>query len=452
MEMFTSMLQFDSIRGPDSTGVFGITKGNHVDLLKGDTDGYVFTQCNEYKKFEKKINSAYSIVIGHNRKATIGAIKPENAHPFRSDNIILVHNGSLRNAASLNKEVEVDSAAIASALAAHDSQKALSLLDGPFAIVWYDTNLKTLNIARNSGRPLVLLEYADAWIISSEAGLPLWLNGRESRKHNAILEVPVGKILTWSLHKLEVAPTEAAFNEFKWVAPASVSYIDRHTTQPHTALPGVPLSGTPVWPHAFGTGAAGQRQLSSAGDILDAESVEEDPSIQAGDEIMVKFDDSKDESGTTTFLGHPIIKGILDENVVVRLIKRTPKDANEFTQLLASHDHFKTRVQACGVYRGVPMLYVMDAVPVPTMFRSANGTFFTSDSLAPILRATNCESCMFSIFPHQVSQSIIRKKKRENHWTILCPKCIEKQVTHAVPKTTAAANEPAIPGGADVVH
>ena len=36
--LFTQLLQMDSIRGKDSTGVFGVDQQNKIDLLKGDTN------------------------------------------------------------------------------------------------------------------------------------------------------------------------------------------------------------------------------------------------------------------------------------------------------------------------------------------------------------------------------------------------------------------------------
>src|SRR3990167_1087761 len=82
-DVFTDMLRMDSIRGEDSTGAFGITSKGVVDMIKGDIDGYRFVTSESYKKFKKRIYNNYQIVVGHNRKASKGAISPHNAHPFR---------------------------------------------------------------------------------------------------------------------------------------------------------------------------------------------------------------------------------------------------------------------------------------------------------------------------------------------------------------------------------
>ena len=123
-EMFTQLLIADTIRGDDSTGVFGVTSGGSVDVLKGDTNGYVFTKSQNYSTIKNKIRSHYHIIVGHNRKATKGQITPENAHPFHEGNIVLVHNGTIWNSDDLNKDVDVDSHAIAHALNENDADTA----------------------------------------------------------------------------------------------------------------------------------------------------------------------------------------------------------------------------------------------------------------------------------------------------------------------------------------
>src|SRR3990167_860810 len=189
-DYFTNMLVCDTIRGADATGVFGVDKDGNIDIVKGNADGYVFTKSADYAKFKKRIYSRYHIVIGHNRKATVGNSVPENAHPFREDPIVLVHNGTIYNADKLNKDVEVDSHAIAHALKEKDAKQALESIDGAFALVWYDQNQKTLNLTRNNARPLFLVEYEDCWILGSEPGLILWLSRRDNIREKVIMEVP----------------------------------------------------------------------------------------------------------------------------------------------------------------------------------------------------------------------------------------------------------------------
>src|SRR5687767_11552959 len=111
-DLFTNMLRMDSIRGEDSTGIFGVTKDGNCDIVKGNADGYLFTRTGDYQEFINRMGKHYRIVVGHNRSATTGAVTAENAHPFREKHIVLVHNRTIHNKEKLNNEVEVDSHAI----------------------------------------------------------------------------------------------------------------------------------------------------------------------------------------------------------------------------------------------------------------------------------------------------------------------------------------------------
>ena len=107
-DLFTDLLKADTIRGPDSTGVFGVAKSGEIDVIKGNTEAYKFIKCRQFANFRKKIYQDYRIVIGHNRKATTGAVSSHNAHPFREKHIVLVHNGTLRSTDELTKDKEIE--------------------------------------------------------------------------------------------------------------------------------------------------------------------------------------------------------------------------------------------------------------------------------------------------------------------------------------------------------
>lgn len=158
----------NSIRGEDSTGVFGINADNNSShIVKQAADPFVFTKSTGYKTFVNKI-SKFNIVIGHGRKATSGAIISANAHPFKEEHIILVHNGNVENHENINKEIEVDSQALAHAIAKDGYKKTLSTIKGAFAVVWYDLKERALFIWRNDDRPIGFVETNQRLYLASE--------------------------------------------------------------------------------------------------------------------------------------------------------------------------------------------------------------------------------------------------------------------------------------------
>ena len=99
--------------------------------------------------------------MGHIRAATAGSVNIDNAHPFKFGAVTLVHNGTLyKQGASIptyDQSLDVDSMQIALALSKYPVDKAaevLSHIDGAFALVWYDERDKSVNMVRNSDRPL----------------------------------------------------------------------------------------------------------------------------------------------------------------------------------------------------------------------------------------------------------------------------------------------------------
>ena len=152
---FKNLLYLDAFRGEDGTGVFGINKEGNVEMVKSVLPSGAFVYTDEYKAFETKMMSRFNVVVGHNRKATVGKITDETAHPFISGNIIMVHNGKLDNHRKYF-ETEVDSEALCKYLEQNDANliEALPKLDGAFSVVWYNAQTKKLRFWRNDLRPM----------------------------------------------------------------------------------------------------------------------------------------------------------------------------------------------------------------------------------------------------------------------------------------------------------
>lgn len=157
-KVFRDMLLIDTLRGFDSTGVFGVDYDGNVEVLKEASNGASFIQTFDYKAFDSWLCQRGMYAVGHNRAATRGSITDKNAHPFViEDNIVLVQNGTYKGDHSHHKATEVDTEAVAHVI--HDEpdlEKALQKIDAAYALVWYNVKDKTLNIIRNEERPMYI--------------------------------------------------------------------------------------------------------------------------------------------------------------------------------------------------------------------------------------------------------------------------------------------------------
>lgn len=168
-DVFSNLLWLDTLRGDDSTGIFGVNKYGNVKYAKDIKNGPQFLETTECKDILSDIYLNGRCIVGHNRKATRGFITDENAHPFVEGDKILVHNGTLVNHKELTEnKVEVDSHAILHSIVERGYQKTFEEIQGAFALAWYDTKEKKLHLARNSERPLWIANTPGAWIFASE--------------------------------------------------------------------------------------------------------------------------------------------------------------------------------------------------------------------------------------------------------------------------------------------
>lgn len=185
------MLYADAVRGHDATGVFGVTKEGNVDIKKQAAAASIFVSSTEFSSFKAKIVSAYHAVIGHNRKATHGEKRHEDAHPFwdKNNNIVLVHNGMISNHKEFCKDSTVDSAAIANVMAEKKHTDVLSEVTGAYAFIWYDVKEKKVFFARNESRPLFIVETDGLFALASEPQLAGWTLSRNNQKVIAVKPV-----------------------------------------------------------------------------------------------------------------------------------------------------------------------------------------------------------------------------------------------------------------------
>lgn len=152
---FVRLLQLDTIRGPHSTGVVKVESGKNrgYDLIKKLGTPWDLAQ---YKSWDPFMRDTVNMYMGHNRWATKGAINAVNAHPFEFDNVVGMHNGTLRNQSMLDDHrwFDVDSENLYYHMDKNGLDHTLMRTDGAFALTWYNPKEDTLNVIRNKERPL----------------------------------------------------------------------------------------------------------------------------------------------------------------------------------------------------------------------------------------------------------------------------------------------------------
>lgn len=156
-ELFKDLLIVNSLRGAHSTGIFGGKIEYAADYAKSVGNPYDFIENPAMTPVWNKMTRKWKYVVGHGRMATRGKISPENAHPFQVGHITMVHNGTVWNSDKVDTiKHDVDSNAIAHALAEHSPEEVFSDINGAYAIVWHDTLTKRLSMVRNKERPLAI--------------------------------------------------------------------------------------------------------------------------------------------------------------------------------------------------------------------------------------------------------------------------------------------------------
>lgn len=167
-------------RGYDSAGIAGIIN-NEIETVKAS--GKITNLENDLKKSPIKSN----IAIGHTRWATHGAANEINAHPHKTNQVSVVHNGIIENFMPIKQELiqagyaffsQTDSEVIPNLITYYLDQgstaldavkKTIQRLDGAFSIAVIFAKQPELMIAARKGSPLVIGYGEHKMIIASDA-------------------------------------------------------------------------------------------------------------------------------------------------------------------------------------------------------------------------------------------------------------------------------------------
>lgn len=186
-KVFKELLTVDVLRGSHSTGVASIFPHNKTQVLKKAVNSLDFL---DFKSLDELLMNT-NCLIGHNRYATIGKVNNTNAHPFDFDNVVGVHNGTLRGRAGLldYKDFDVDSENLYHHMDVNGVDDTYKNLTGAFALVWYDKQHGTLNFLRNAERPLSYCFSDDKKTLfwASESWMLAAILGRNGVKHTDIV-------------------------------------------------------------------------------------------------------------------------------------------------------------------------------------------------------------------------------------------------------------------------
>lgn len=230
LNIFKLGLYATAVRGTDSTGVFLVTSDGNLQLIKDTTQSSDFIRTKEYNDLESDAYTSGRILVGHCRAATKGIKTDQNAHPFISDNIALVHNGTLW-AHKYLADTNTDSEAIAKAFSKNDPTEIIPDLLGAYALLWYDAKNTSFHASRNKERPLWILQTPSIDFIGSEPGLLEWLYTRTYNSRIDAKYFETDKIFSWDLSKLEDSFTETQL--IQKVIPVPTVYTHEKKTYIH---------------------------------------------------------------------------------------------------------------------------------------------------------------------------------------------------------------------------
>jgi hypothetical protein len=196
---FEELLLFDSVRGIDGTGAIAVRKTGNADICKIGSHAYDFIGSEAWKKLRNRGPDKYNALLGHNRKATLGSVCNENAHPFRHEGIVVVHNGFVEGYKDFNSDAVVDSSVLPKLFYDYKDNlsEAFLQLKGAFSLLWYNAHNKMIYWVHNKERPLYIGETEQIVGLASEPWMLAVAGARSGNKWKEIKEVPTDVLFSW---------------------------------------------------------------------------------------------------------------------------------------------------------------------------------------------------------------------------------------------------------------
>ncbi|MFA5015765.1 MAG: glutamine--fructose-6-phosphate transaminase (isomerizing) [Actinomycetota bacterium] len=177
--ILTSGLRRLEYRGYDSAGIVTVSSNNQATLLRAKG------KVAELDKLVAAHENKDTVGIGHTRWATHGVPSRRNAHPHKSGDIYLVHNGIIENYKELKAELkdhefvsDTDTEVLAALInSLHDDEtplvdavaQALKLAIGTYGIAVVSTRTPDEIVVARAGSPLIIGVGDGETIIASDA-------------------------------------------------------------------------------------------------------------------------------------------------------------------------------------------------------------------------------------------------------------------------------------------
>jgi len=194
-EVARALLVENEERGNQSSGL-GFLRDRKIRTMKDIVKSSAFVLQNRGRI--KRVRS--HVILGHTRFATTGAVTERNAHPFTTANIMLVHNGMIRNHKELADMFgldgyEVDSETLVP-IFERGKWKKLKKVEGSASILCYDKRCDILYTYRHNN-PLYMAR--DKWgIYFSSLAMQLLI-----QTDSVPLEMKENELVAWSGKTLE---------------------------------------------------------------------------------------------------------------------------------------------------------------------------------------------------------------------------------------------------------
>ena len=228
-DIFYQGLILDTIRGKHSTGA-AIVQDCDAMYHKNAIPGSDFVETSQFHNMIRNtaLNKPVSM-LGHNRSATMGKVNKANSHPFEIDNILGMHNGTLRKTGKLDSiKFDTDSEALFNHIQKHGVNDALNKAEGAYCLVWFDSQENKVFFVRNNERPLFFAKEkdTDTLFYGSEAEMLWWLCNRNNVNIESTYQIETETLYTFDLgakqvskpyvHKMRVESEYPAYPQEYW--------------------------------------------------------------------------------------------------------------------------------------------------------------------------------------------------------------------------------------------